>query len=98
MCVRTSYEQYIYSLALDFSLGYRGKDVPGEVRTLEINPANPKQVSIDHYIRTYVCTYIFYAASVSHGIISVVADWVCAQLSGTLGCSDVEAYCLLWDV
>lgn len=88
MCVCTSYEQYIYSLALDFSLGYRGKDVPGEVRTLEINPANPKQVSIDHN-----CTY-----SVSHGIISVVADWVCAQLSGTLGCSDVEAYCLLWDV
>ena len=27
------------------SLGYRGKDVPGEVRCLEINPAMPKQVN-----------------------------------------------------
>lgn len=26
------------------SLNYKGKDVPGEVRILEINPVNPKQV------------------------------------------------------
>ena len=25
-------------------LGYKGKDIPGEVRTLDISPSNPKQV------------------------------------------------------
>ena len=25
-------------------LGYKGKDIPGEVRTLDISPRNPKQV------------------------------------------------------
>ena len=27
-----------------FSLGYKGKDIPGEVRGLEISPKDPKQV------------------------------------------------------
>ena len=37
-------------LPLSSSLGYRGKDVPGEVRTLEISPTNPKQVNSNYHI------------------------------------------------
>ena len=28
------------------SLGYKGKDIPGEVHTLDINPRDPKQVCV----------------------------------------------------
>ena len=38
-----------------FSLGYKGKDVPGEVRALKINTAYPKQVHI--YVYVCVCMY-----------------------------------------
>ena len=42
----------LISLLLSFSssLGYRGKDVPGEVRTLEISPTNPKQVNSNYHV------------------------------------------------
>ena len=33
-----------------FSLKYDGNDVPGEVKTLEINPANHKEVSMILYV------------------------------------------------
>ena len=38
-----------------FSLDYKGKDVPGEVRLLEINPADPKQVC---NARSTLCLYM----------------------------------------
>ena len=38
-----------------FSLGYKGKDVPGEVRALKINTAYPKQVHIYVYVCVCVC-------------------------------------------
>ena len=38
-----------------FSLGYKGKDVPGEVRALKINTAYPKQVHI--YVYVCMCMY-----------------------------------------
>ena len=49
----------VYSVSLSLSLPslsslkYKGKDVPGEVRTLEISPINPKQVCGTIHVHTF---------------------------------------------
>ena len=38
----------VVTMAIYFSLGYEGEEVPGEVKALEINPVMPQQVC--HYV------------------------------------------------
>jgi len=71
-----------------FSLKYDGKDVPGEVCTLDINPANQKEVGF-YFVINSLCS--------EKSILSAF-DWIPTELLGSVGFSVMEAYKVFWSL
>ena len=73
-----------------FSLKYDGKDVPGEVCTLDINPANQKEV--------YLQIVSFSESNCIYCNILSAFDWLPTELLGTVGFSVMEANKVFWSI